>query len=54
MKKGFLKKKFKKLKKNKLTIENFKPIKLAILKLFQEKIVNFFKSDSFENPNSLD
>ena len=45
----------KKLKSEKLinyTIEEF-TYKSGDLKLFQEKIVHFFKSDSFENPNSL-
>ena len=49
--KGFLEK----LKSEKLinyTIEEF-TYKTSDLKLFQEKIVDFFKSDSFENPNSL-
>ena len=34
------------------TIEEFS-YKTSDLNLFQEKIVNFFKSDTFENPNSL-
>ena len=50
--KGFLEKKLKSEKLINYTIEEF-TYKTSDLKLFQEKIVHFFKSDSFENPNSL-
>jgi len=50
--KGFIEKKLKSEKLINYTIEEF-TYKTSDLKLFQEKIVNFFKSDSFENPNSL-
>jgi len=50
--KGFLEKKLKSDKLINYTIEEFN-YKTGNLKLFQEKIVDFFKFDSFENPNSL-
>ena len=50
--KGFLEEKLKSEKLIKYTIEEFSH-KTSDLKLSQEKIVDFFKFDSFENPNSL-
>ena len=50
--KGFIEKKLKSEKLINYAIEEF-TYKTSDLKLFQEKIVDFFKSDSSENPNSL-
>jgi len=50
--KNFLEKKLKSEKLINYTIEEFS-YKTSNINLFQKKIVDFFKSDSFENPNSL-
>ena len=50
--KGFLEKKLNSNKLINYTIEEFS-YKTSNLRMFQKKIVDFFKSDTLENPNSL-